>query len=175
MRRSLAGVPGWRHDPSIARGLTLLDGSSGKEEEYDFTRLFIGPGRLPAPPYASAYRSTERLLMQEETLAVRQFYRRYGLAAREEGSVPDDFLPVELEFLVYLLALTGRSLERGDGKAGTYRQAYRRFLRRHMLPWIDFFAGDIIQHARTRLLTGIGVLLPAVIRREAGGLLENKA
>ena len=46
-----------------------------------YTKLFIGPAKLPAPPWESVYATGEPLLFQESTLAVREAYRRAGYAA----------------------------------------------------------------------------------------------
>lgn len=40
-----------------------------------YTKLFIGPAKLPAPPWESVYATGEPLLFQESTLAVRDAYR----------------------------------------------------------------------------------------------------
>ena len=166
LRCSLRNLAHWHQDQAFSLGLGFIERPVSGDEEYDFTRLFIGPGRLPAPPYGSAYCSTERLLMQEETLAVRRYYQRYGLASKMEGSQPDDFLPVELEFLVYLLTMAGRHLELGGKAWKTTLNAYGRFHQRHLLPWIEPFAKDIALHASTNLLKGIGMVLAATLPLE---------
>ncbi|MBE3587610.1 MAG: molecular chaperone TorD family protein [Thermoanaerobacteraceae bacterium] len=165
--RSLAEVEEWRRDEGFRQGLELIARRDENGVEHDFNRLFVGPGPLLAPPYGSAYLNPQRLLMQEETLAVRRFYRRYGLAPREPGSLPDDFLPVELEFAAYLLGRAGRALERGEGGEHVrWMDAYRLFLHRHMGPWIAPFARDVVGRASTGLLKGLGLVLPAIIHRE---------
>ena len=66
----------------VAAHLAELEtlGEDGFEAlRWDYTRLFIGPDRLPAPPWESAYLTEERLLFQEPTLEVRRAYRKYGL------------------------------------------------------------------------------------------------
>src|SRR5690606_18008417 len=58
----------------VAAHLAELEtlGEDGFEAlRWDYTRLFIGPDRLPAPPWESAYLTEERLLFQEPTLEVR--------------------------------------------------------------------------------------------------------
>ncbi len=162
--RSLKTIAPWHPRRNFLSGLNLINHPLNGEEEYDFTRLFVGPGPLPAPPYGSAYTGVERLLMQEETLAVRRFYRKCGLASRKEGSQPDDFLATELEFLGYLLTVADHCAKLDDQAWQVNFRAHNRFRRLHLLPWIKPFAKDIILHAQTDLLQGIGMVLPAALR-----------
>ena len=46
--------------------------------QHEYMRLFIGPEKLIAPPWESVYRSKSGLLFQENTLTVRDIYRRNG-------------------------------------------------------------------------------------------------
>ena len=47
----------------------------------DYTRLFIGPGKLPASPWESVYACGEELVFQQSTLDVRAAYHAAGFAA----------------------------------------------------------------------------------------------
>lgn len=67
------------------------------EEEYLFNRLFVGPGPVAAPPYASVYLETERRLMGEAALFAREAYAALGLASPWQGSLPDDHIGLELD------------------------------------------------------------------------------
>ncbi|AOQ24114.1 Tat proofreading chaperone DmsD [Moorella thermoacetica] len=65
----------------LERYTSLAADARGEELErlrWDYTRMFVGPYQLSAPPWESAYLNDERLLFQEETLAVRRIYLRYG-------------------------------------------------------------------------------------------------
>ena len=64
--------------------------------EFAFNRLFIGPGPVVAPPYASVYIDKEPFVMGQTTLKVRRFYKILGLSSYEEGIVPDDHISLEL-------------------------------------------------------------------------------
>jgi len=75
--------------------------------ESDFNRLFVGPGKPLAPPWESYYLSRDHLLFQEETLAVREAYRRLGLEAVSLHSEPDDSLSLELSFMAELCGRYG--------------------------------------------------------------------
>lgn len=68
----------------------------------EYTRLFIGPDKLAAPPWESVYRSKQGLLFQESTLTVREIYRNQGLRPEEYPHVPDDSLALELDFMTHM-------------------------------------------------------------------------
>ena len=121
----------------------------------EFTRLFIGPGKAPAYPYECAYRSPNRLLMQEMTGEVRQFYLGQGLIMQLPNRMPDDQLGAELEFLFYLCQ---KILERTE-EAVTYIRTQREFLRKHILSWIDDFVIDILNSTNEPIFRCLGLLL----------------
>ncbi|MBG3876567.1 hypothetical protein FVW20_05890, partial [Desulfovibrio oxamicus] len=78
------------------------------EEEYLFNRLFVGPGPVAAPPYASVYLETERRLMGEATLFAREAYAALGLASPWQGSLPDDHIGLELDAALAVFAALRR-------------------------------------------------------------------
>lgn len=115
----------------------------------EFHRLFVGPGPLVAPPYESVYRSPEPLLMQEETLAVRAFYRSHGLALRAGRREPDDHLAIELEFYARLQ------------EEGQVEDQYR-FWDQHLRRWVPDFCGRLAAGSRSPFYRSL-----AAITREA--------
>lgn len=127
----------------------------------EFHRLFVGPGRLVAPPYESAYRNPARALMQAETLAVRAFYREHGLALPPGLNEPDDHIAFELEFYARLQA---RSLapDAGPGPA----EAQRRFLAEHLARWVPEFCRRIQAGSRSPFYRTLAALTHAVITLE---------
>lgn len=121
----------------------------------EFTRLFIGPGKAPAYPYESVYRSANRLLMQEITGEVRQFYLEQGLILQRLNSIPDDHLGVELEFLLYM---SQKMLDQ-PMEAITNARVQREFLRKHILSWIDDFVSDIFNNTTEPFFQQLALLL----------------
>lgn len=98
-------------------------------DEYEFNRLFVGPGRLAAPPYESVWRTDDRLLLQASTETVRSFYRDHGVQTTQVE--PADHLALELEF--YAL-LQQRTLE--GHEAHRHLWAQHRFLTEHLATWV---------------------------------------
>ncbi|TWH49021.1 molecular chaperone [Sporomusa sp. KB1] len=110
----------------------------------EFTRLFIGPRHLPAPPYESVYRSAERVLMQAITIEVREKYRDAGLEVKNLNHEPDDHIGLELEFMYYLNRKALEALTRGDVPAMLAAlDAQSRFLTGHLSQWVSTFCDDI--------------------------------
>ncbi|MCB8816455.1 molecular chaperone TorD family protein [Desulfosporosinus shakirovi] len=73
----------------------------------EYTRLFIGPTKLPVPPWESVYVSKERLLFQESSLKVRQrqCYLNYNFLPAKYRSEADDHIALELDFMYNLSSL----------------------------------------------------------------------
>lgn len=109
---------------------------------HEYMRLFIGPEKLVAPPWESVYRNKEGLLFQESTLVIRELYRKEGYQTEGYPNVPDDSLPLELDFMTRMAA---RSLEalRNDQYDEFMRTlaVQESFLRVHLL----FFVPKLIE------------------------------
>lgn len=119
----------------------------------DYTRLFIGPGEIKAPPWESVYRSQERLLFGEETLAVREFYQSFGVSIKNLYREPDDHLSLELEFMSWLCAKALEELPGGEWKR--YLEGQEKFLREHLLEWVPAFTRDMENNAETAFFRGL--------------------
>ncbi|HWI60635.1 MAG TPA: molecular chaperone TorD family protein [Symbiobacteriaceae bacterium] len=132
---------------------------------WDFTRMFIGPGRLAAPPWESAYKTEERLLFQEPTLAVRQVFRAYGLVLATAPASPEDHIGLELDFMYHTCGL---ALEQAKaGNVAGLEQICRDqldFLRTHLLSWAPAFAADVVRSSQTGYYRGMARMLDGFLR-----------
>jgi TorA maturation chaperone TorD len=125
----------------------------------DYRRLFIGPGHIPAPPWESVYLSIEGLVYEEQTMAVRKFYARYGLQSPKRYAEPDDHFGLEMAFLAHLCTLGLASIEAGDSDGLTgHLAAMRAFLKEHLLLWAPTFLKRVIDHAQTNYYRGAAYL-----------------
>lgn len=110
----------------------------GEEEkralEYSFNRLFVGPGEVVAPPYASVHLDGDHLHMGPSTMEMRALLESLGLQVPEPNVVPDDFLPFELEAYARLLDLLND--EEAAGSAG---EALAWLGGEHMGRWLPLF------------------------------------
>ncbi|QDR81687.1 TorD/DmsD family molecular chaperone [Sporomusa termitida] len=133
----------------------------------EFTRLFIGPRHVPAPPYESVYRSPARALMQETTLAVRKKYRAAGLLVRNFNREPDDHIGLELEFIYYLNQQAAAALARQQAAAvlaAIDRQ--QQFLAEHLSQWVPAFCGDIAANTGQDFFRKLAGFMAGFIRED---------
>ncbi len=76
--------------PDVQLGLNLLQSwaetargafteNAFDELRDDYTRLFLGPATVLAPPWESVYFNDERMVFQEQTMQVRGWYQRFEL------------------------------------------------------------------------------------------------
>ena len=165
-------------DVTVGRGLALLaeqltDWSEEQVAElrYDYHRLFVGPGRLLAPPWESVYLSAEHLLFEAETRAVRSFYRRYGLQAPNLGHEPDDHLGLELAFMLHLCVLALDALEHEDHDTfDGLLEAQRSFLGKHLLQWAPMCLNRVLEHAESDFYRGAAYLALGTLEGAADAL-----
>ena len=104
----------------------------------EYTRLFLGPHKLIAPPWQSVYDSKDKTLFTYSTLEVRAKYAKYGLKTTKYLSEADDHLAFELNFMLYLAGLANENL---DIRYEILKDSAD-FLDKHLLSWI----GDYLWH-----------------------------
>jgi TorA maturation chaperone TorD len=130
----------------------------------DHLRLFVGAGKVLAPPWESVYTSKERLLFQEETLQVREWYHRFGLQAERQYQEPDDHIGLELSFLAQLSGLALQAYEAGDtARFQLLRADQGRFLNEHLARWVPKWCGLVSEHARTGYYRGLALLVKGAL------------
>ena len=116
----------------------------------DYTRLFIGPGKVLAIPWESAYFNDERLLFQVQSSQVRAWYRRFGLEAATNGCEPEDHIGLELAFMAHLAGLGLAALEAGNDQAFAEAiNAQRVFAETHLLKWAPVWCREVETKACT--------------------------
>jgi TorA maturation chaperone TorD len=133
----------------------------------DYTRLFIGPGKVLSPPWESVYFSEDRLTFQESTLQVREWFRRFGLESDKLYREPDDHIGLEFEFVAHLARHALRALEQNDQhgyEAAT--SAQRDFIAEH-LRWAPGWCGQVETHAKTDFYRGMAMLARGAVAEAA--------
>ena len=113
----------------------------------DYTRLFIGPGKLPASPWESVYACGEELVFQQSTLDVRAAYHAAGFTAAGCPHIPDDHIATELAFMAALCDEAKTCASSGDmpgAKVALGRQVM--FLAEHLGCWASEFAQRLTSH-----------------------------
>jgi len=83
----------------------------------EYTRLFLGPFGVIAPPYGSVYLDGERRVMGDSTLEVIKMYRNEGLSGNADDRELPDHVAVELEFMSYLVFEEIKAMKKSDLRA----------------------------------------------------------
>lgn len=137
----------------------------------DHLYLFIGVDKVLAPLWESVYFSEKRLVFQEQTLQVREWYSRFQLQAERINREPDDHIGLELIFIAHLASRALQAIEENDEAAfNELLQAQRDFLSEHLLCWGPSWAKLVKQHAQTDFYRGIGHLVHGSLLALADGL-----
>jgi TorA maturation chaperone TorD len=154
----------------IVRGLEILQKWSREQAggisdqnftdlRMDYTGLFIGLGSMPAVPWESVYFNRERLVFQEQTIQVRNWYARFGMQIEQINKEPDDHIGLEVLFVAHLASLGLRAIEQADDKSlDDVLQAQHDFLSEHLLRWGPAWANLAKEHASTDFYRGIAHL-----------------
>lgn len=140
---------------------------------WDYTRLFIGPGELPTPPWESAYRNKDKLLFQEETRRVRLAYLKYAFLPKLYQQEADDHVGLECDFMYQLSIVTCEKIEI-PGCSGLREVLHDQadFLERHLLRWVPAFAGQVMAHSSTEFYQGMAQILRGFLQVDQSALRE---
>lgn len=144
-----------------------------EETKDEYTRLFIGPMSLVAPPWESVYGQKDAMLFQESTLEVRNTYRQYGLIPEGYPHVADDSLALELHFMA-LLAQRGLDAfyaGKNDDLTADLTGSSD-FLKKHLLVWVPKFL-ERMKGAKTNILyPQMCLVLDEFLRKDAETVKE---
>ncbi|MBI2318388.1 MAG: molecular chaperone TorD family protein [Betaproteobacteria bacterium] len=113
---------------------------------WDYTRLFIGPYRLPCPPWESVYTSQNKLMMQDAADEARRYYADFGLTIDDPAVMPDH-IGAELSFLSLVYERSGEA----NGKRSDCVRIGEAFVHDHLLRWVPQFTADMERAAETEL------------------------
>lgn len=143
----------------------LLAHTSLEKLKDEYTRLFIGPNKLPAPPWESVYTNEGNLLFQKSTLKIRQTYLDEGLLPAEYPHVADDHLAIELDFMLRLIQkLSTEDLE--VMAALSNLQTEERFLQEHLLTWVPLFEKAMVEKGESHFYAAAARLLNRFIQED---------
>jgi TorA maturation chaperone TorD len=113
---------------------------------WEYTRLFIGPYKLAAPPWESVYTSPKRLLMQEAHAQVQEAYAAAEVQMANPGVMPDH-VGAELNFM----AILGDKMRSEPEREGCYREMADRFAADHLKRWLPAYTADLEMASETPL------------------------
>lgn len=150
MQKSIAALP-----PTVDE--TVLNDLAA-----DFASIYL-TGALHASPYESVWFTEERITRQEPMFQVREWYKKYELAAKNWQVRPDDHLVLQLEFIAYLMEL--------DDNKETLQEAAQ-FLDEHLLRWAGQFSNQVAKHCATAFYAGLTGLMAQYLEEMRNILAE---
>lgn len=133
---------------------------------WDFTRLFIGPETPPAPPWESVYVSRDKLLFQQSTQDVKQFYQQHGFKLGGNDLEAADHIGYELDFLYHLSTQSVESMN-DESVLVPLLQAQLTFLQQHTLAFSTPFTRNVYNHAETQFYKALSTLLHHFLQQDA--------
>ncbi|MCH7611735.1 MAG: molecular chaperone TorD family protein [Candidatus Marinimicrobia bacterium] len=131
-----------------------------KELQIEYSRLFVGPFQLDAPPYSSVYLDKQGLVMGESTQQAIEFYVKAGLDPALEIHEPPDHIRVELEFMYYLLFQKVM-----DGNNRFLDISYK-FMETHLIHWVFTFTNKIKDCTESKFYIRLAELLDSFLSKE---------
>ena len=133
----------------------------------EYTRLFIGPTKLPAPPWESVYVTEERLIFQESTLRVRQCYLKYNFLPAHYRSEADDHIALELDFMYNLCSIAETAFQAEDmSQVAEVLLDQKAFLEEHLLVWTPQYIKDLQAATSHPLYQGLAFLLDDFLKTD---------
>lgn len=139
----------------------------------DYSKLFVGPYRLLAPPYGSVYLEGERKIMGNSTLDVRNRYREAGVDISAAFKEPPDHIAAELEFMHYLILKEIEAIRNGDFKSALqYLQKQKRFLKNHLGVWVSEFTNSVEAKAETEFFKHLAKFTKIFVKKDLDEILE---
>ena len=161
-------LAGWRRGDS-ENTWTVGDIDSLK---VDYTRLFMGPYRLLAPPYGSIYLEKNRKVMGDSTMDAKQRYQEAGLKLTLKEA--PDHVAIELEFMYYLIY---REIEAiindNQSDIALYLKKQKDFLQNHLGKWVSRFTDNISANAETVFYQNVAHITESVVTEDLAQFSYN--
>ncbi|MCA1759972.1 MAG: molecular chaperone TorD family protein [Bacteroidales bacterium] len=130
----------------------------------EYARLFIGPFKIPAPPYSSMY-FPEKTLMSNVTLWVMEMYKQAGLNFDTNLKDLPDHVVVESQFLYYLLFNQVTEFKNGNLEiSNRYNDLLHYFVNKHYRIWVPEFCNTIIENTSNSFYKALATCFEIFVR-----------
>lgn len=124
--------------------------------QLEYTRLFVGPYTLPAPPYESVYREPTWGVMGETTREVRHAYEAASLTFEPGVRELPDHVGIELEFLACLSEEEAKAWAADDEPSAIHWLEHEHtFLDRHLCQWLPAFTDRVLAATTCSFYSGL--------------------
>jgi TorA maturation chaperone TorD len=117
----------------------------------DYNRVFVGPNKLPAPPWGSVYTDPESVIFGNQTLALRRWMRDNLVQVNLVEKEPEDHFGIML--LMVSWAVTHSVTEEGIDA----------FFEEHLLPWSGRFLELFVANVDSAFYEAAGRLAQATL------------
>lgn len=128
---------------SIQKALAKLPRDKAEASEHllkIYYSLFMGPGRMDAPPWETLYVSKDQALFQQTTLGLRKEYVKHGFIPQSYPHVADDHLGLELHYVTLLAQRMIEAYASHDTQSLVSNiKASCDFLENHLERWLPQF------------------------------------
>lgn len=142
-----------------------------ESHKVDYSRLFLGPFRLLAPPYGSVYLEDGQF-MGQSTIEAADFYREEDLDIVVRDA--PDHISVELEFMSFLVLKETEARKTSDVRqVARVRNKQAAFLVAHLGAWIQPFTHNIETNAQTEFYKALGCATRHFVLEDLGKLSEG--
>ena len=131
-----------------------------------YSKLFIGPCELIAPPYGSIYMEGRHQVMEDSTLGALTSYVNAGLSPSRNNKEPPDHISTEFEFMYYL---GFRYLQFHEQQ---YVDKQKEFFLGYINPWVPQFCATIARSRADPFYISLATLTTNFMAAEAN--LYNK-
>lgn len=141
--------------------------ASPDELTVEFSRLFVGPYKVLAPPYGSIYLESGRQVMGESTADTVARYADAGIEISSDFKDAPDHVSAELEFMYFLVHQEITGIENQDTESTIgYMLKQKAFLADHLTAWLPKFVEAIEKNANTNFYKLIAKALLAFINQD---------
>lgn len=152
----------------------FLENSKELELLIEYSKLFIGPYHLLAPPYGSYYLENGRL-MGDSTVEVERFYDKAGLVISDEFKDLPDHILAELEFLEYLLYKQYDALINQNGQLNEYQNLFMNFTLVYFTSWVNDFVIKLLNATENNFYLTASIVLQEYAKdiKEFSNFIQN--
>lgn len=140
----------------MKRGLT--EGPHSEDLIWEYRRLFVGPAKMPCPPWGSVYTDRDCVVFGASTLALRAWMRASGIQRLGDEKTPEDHIGLMLALMAWI------SQEKPE--------LLKDFLLDHLLPWSSHYLSQLDEAARQPFYKGLAQITKMSLEgmQEAFGL-----
>lgn len=170
--KTLNGLEKSRGELYLAIVKTIPGISDVESLKIDYSKLFVGPYGLLAPPYGSMYLEGAKMVMGNSTMDVKNKYQEEGLDIGLKEA--PDHIAIELEFIYFLIFKEIEAIKHSDsGTAASYLEKQQVFLGTHLGIWVSEFADNVAENAQTEFYKNLAQLTKSFVKKDLKNLSDN--